>query len=243
MKISDLLFVPKCGICGERMETSGDGLCPVCRRALDHAQSSLYCADCGMEAKLCRCIPQLMLLSDCRSYRKVMFYDPGKNPNIVRRYLYALKRRHFLPQIKAAGRRLCEVAEELPQDALVTFAPRTHTAQRTYGYDQSKQIAKAFAKATGRRFLPLLRRRRFVYSGEQKKLGARARSANVKNAFSLVRKGKICGKTVILVDDVVTAGATMAACAALLYAAGACEVHCLSLAYTVKNKNKIQNDG
>ena len=49
------------------------------------------------------------------------------------------------------------------------------------------------------------------------------------------------GVRVILIDDVVTAGATMAACASALYAAGAAEVHSLSLAHTVKKKNKIQN--
>lgn len=240
-KILDLLFVPKCAACGERMDKSGDGVCAVCRRALENAQSNTYCEDCGMEARLCRCIPTLMLLADCRSYRKLLFYDPSKNPNIVRRYLYALKRRHFLPQVKAAGAQLAKLADELPEDTVVTFAPRTRAALKKYGYDQSRLIAKSLAKETDLTFLPLLRRRVLDFSGEQKKLNAKSRKENVKNAFVATHQKEIYGKTVLLIDDVVTAGATMAACAECLYTAGARAVHCISLAYTVKKKNKIPN--
>ena len=237
----DLLFVPKCVACGARMDKSGNGLCAACSRALENAKSDIYCTDCGMEAKLCRCMPMSMMLADCRSYRKLLFYDPSKEPNIVRRYLYALKRRHYLPQINAAGELLAENAEHLPVDAVVTFAPRTRAAVKKYGYDQSRLLAKAFAKASGRAFMPLLRRRLFDGAGEQKKLNAKARMENVIRTFVPINRNKICGKRVILIDDVVTAGATMAACASALYAAGAAEVHSLSLAHTVKKKNKIQN--
>jgi predicted amidophosphoribosyltransferase len=64
-------------------------------------------------------------------------------------------------------------------------------------------------------------------------LSAAARRRNVREAFAVRRKASVAGKTVTLVDDVVTTGATALACGRELVAAGAREVRLLSVARVV----------
>ena len=69
----------------------------------------------------------------------------------------------------------------------------------------------------------------------QTRLGARARRRNVRGAFRLRagREGEVAGRTVLLIDDVLTTGATASACARALKAAGADQIAVLTLARTM----------
>ncbi|HTY57426.1 MAG TPA: phosphoribosyltransferase family protein, partial [Bacteroidota bacterium] len=90
------------------------------------------------------------------------------------------------------------------------------------GFNQCAHIARGVASVTGRPVRSgLLRRSRFTPS--QTPLGVEERRENVRGAFALRRRARsaIEGKTILLVDDVVTTGATMRSCAGLLCASGA----------------------
>ena len=76
--------------------------------------------------------------------------------------------------------------------------------------------------------------KRTRYTTPQMRLPRAQRLKNVRNAFAVPDAATIAGKHVLLVDDVVTTGATVAACAATLKKAGAASVHVLALARTVK---------
>jgi ComF family protein len=76
--------------------------------------------------------------------------------------------------------------------------------------------------------------KRTRYTTPQMRLPRAQRLKNVRNAFAVPDAGLIADKHVLLVDDVVTTGATVAACAATLKKAGAASVHVLALARTVK---------
>ena len=108
------------------------------------------------------------------------------------------------------------------QGHVVTWVPgrRSDAVQR--GYDHAQLLAAKVGRRLGLRPARLLRRIRPV--GDQAALGARERFANLAGAFA----ARPCPEAVVLVDDVVTTGATAAACAAALRAAGATRVEVLA---------------
>jgi competence protein ComFC len=105
---------------------------------------------------------------------------------------------------------------------VVTWVPgrRREAAQR--GYDHAELLAVRVGRRLGLRPVGMLRRVRPV--GDQASLSARERFANLAGAFA----SRPCSGAVVLVDDVVTTGATAAACAAALRAAGATWVEVLA---------------
>lgn len=103
--------------------------------------------------------------------------------------------------------------------------------QRERGYNQSLYIARGISERTGIVVLPnLLRRTRHTRS--QTKLNADERRVNVAEAFAVNRRSRfpIGGSTLLLVDDIITTGATIVECAKALKAAGARRVFAASLA-------------
>ncbi len=100
--------------------------------------------------------------------------------------------------------------------------PLHHVRRRERGYNQSVLLCRGLASASG---VPacgsLLKRVRATPS--QTFLGSEERAANVEEAFALRRgsEGQIGGRSILVVDDVLTTGATMRACAEVLRRAGA----------------------
>ncbi|MBM3588613.1 MAG: ComF family protein [Alphaproteobacteria bacterium] len=96
-------------------------------------------------------------------------------------------------------------------------------------YDQATSLAQRLRRLSGRRVVPdLLRRSRATLPLGDK--GAAECAALVADAFSVARPARVAGKRVLLVDDVITSGATAEACARALLAAGAARVEVLAAA-------------
>ncbi len=93
------------------------------------------------------------------------------------------------------------------------------------GYNQSALVARAAARRLGLPYRPLLRRVRSTR--QQARLGAAARQRNVAGAFYAA---PLSGERVVLVDDVMTSGATVTECALALFAAGAGLVYVATVA-------------
>ena len=125
---------------------------------------------------------------------------------------------------------IARAAPELLADAeLVAPVPLHPTRLLRRRYNQAAEIARPLARAHGRIFLPdvLLRRRRTESQGA-KTGGARRR--NVAGAFAVAGPERVAGRRVLLVDDVMTTGATLEACARALKAAGARAVDAVTVA-------------
>ncbi len=240
-RLLDYPFVPKCGGCRVRMDKTDSGLCKRCRNIYEDARAE-YCDFCGMEVAICNCIPPNLLINGCYDYRKLVFYKPSDEETPMRKMIYGVKRGYNLALIKFFANEILDLnKEESLENIIVTYAPRTHKAVKEYGYDQARLLAKYYAKKGGYSFKRLISRKRFLKQSEQKLLNFKQRAKNVKGAFNICDEDAILGKTVVLIDDVVTSGATVGECVDLLYSAGAKNVICRSIAYTYR-KNKRKSD-
>jgi ComF family protein len=117
------------------------------------------------------------------------------------------------------------VGTQLPPVDVITAVPLHRAKERERGYNQAAMIANGFARRTGSAFVPeLLRRTR--HTSTQTKLSIEQRRVNMAGAFEIAERhaGLIEGTTVLVVDDVITTGATIAACAQVLRRAGAARV-------------------
>jgi ComF family protein len=100
---------------------------------------------------------------------------------------------------------------------------------RERGFNQSALLAQALAEGHGLRLVEGALTRR-EHTPPQTGLSAAQRRANVARAFVVRRRAPVTGRIVVLVDDVVTTGATARACARALVSAGAAEVRLLTAA-------------
>lgn len=111
----------------------------------------------------------------------------------------------------------------------IGFVPLYHARRRNRGFNQSALLAAALSRKSG---IPLLRRglRRIRHTASQTRLKADARRANMNNAFAPTACKWLENRRILLVDDVMTTGATVSACAAALKKGGASRVDVLTLA-------------
>lgn len=232
----DLLFPPQCCRC-ERWLLPRDArdaaLCGSCRAALPWIESGL-CIRCQrrgplQESCVCQdCYASRPLLESCTA---AVYYE-AEVLHWIRRFKYPE------PGLRGLDPRALGVAGFLAREAVrrapaprpdlvvaVPVHPRRH-AQR--GFNPAALVARDIAQAVGARLdLRMLRRTRDTPS--QTGLDRRERRHNVRGAFGA--SGPRCGRA-WLVDDVVTTGATLEACAAVLRGAGVREVAALCLART-----------
>jgi ComF family protein len=101
------------------------------------------------------------------------------------------------------------------------------------GFNQAALLARAVARPGERLAVDALRRG--TATASQAALGRRARAANVRDVFAVRRGAGVAGRSVLLVDDVVTTGATVRACSTVLLEAGAAVVAVWSLARTPRH--------
>lgn len=242
----NLIFPPKCINCGELLdieltERVSDPFCPKCRLHFERAKND-ECERCGLEMKFCRCMPQAMSKVQCTSLLKLMGYKNRDNSMPLRRFVYSMKRTSLkarnsfvaeqmrallIPEMRAYGL--------LPEDCVISYLPRSRKNKALYGLDQSLILAKSLSRITGIRLVPCFRRK--LFTTEQKNLNKYERILNMRSAYELRDLGdSIKDKTVILVDDVVTTGASMAACARLAYSANAYAVMGICVAKTEKSE-------
>ena len=112
---------------------------------------------------------------------------------------------------------------------LLVPVPLHHVRRRARGYNQSAVLAHELSRRMGRPSVPnLLRRIRPTTT--QTNLTAKQRLSNVVGAFQYRKEKQLAGRQVLLVDDVMTTGATVNACAKALKAGGAASVHVITAA-------------
>lgn len=235
--LENFLCVFKCPVCLEPVALGEEEgvLCPVCRAKFESEKREV-CVDCGLPAPLCRCPGEFMPKDDSGRLVKLSFYRAGSRSatdRLVVRLKHCLDRRAF---DFTAGQLTPGIISELemrgvaPADSVITYAPRSARSERRDGFDQGRELSLAISRATGIRHEELLFR--LKHSRMQKSLDSEQRHRNAAEAFRTGKGLSLAGHSVILVDDVVTTGSTMNACAALLKRAGAENIICVAIAKT-----------
>ena len=115
-------------------------------------------------------------------------------------------------------------------DALVPV-PLTRRRQWQRGYNQSMEICRGISQVTG---LPIYNKvlRRSRFNASQTTMSANQRRTNVEGAFELADAAAVSGRHVLLIDDVITTGATVIACGQALCEAKDLQLSVLSLGFT-----------
>ena len=222
--------VPECPSCGERLEVDDLALCRACND--EYLNFTMHdCSICGELLSNCTCVNRHLASHSVKGLFKVVRYRPGDEVLPSNRLIYSLKRAHRADVVSfIAG----EIEESLKNAAfdlsacIFTNVPRRREAYRQYGYDHAKLLSRELARRFGAEYRELLVSKS---KRAQKRLSSEERVRNAE--FEYKGKFDLGKKTVIIVDDLVTTGASMGAAAMLLKMSGAGKIYgaCFAIAY------------
>jgi len=228
--LADLLVPLTCHGCGTRVAAPG-GLCPSCWAGLELVAGPVcdvygtpMAHDAGPGAVSARAVEHPPGWNRARG--ATVFSDASQ------RLVHALKYRDRHEVAPAMARMMVHAGRELLTDAdMIAPVPLHRWRLWSRRYNQSALLAAEVAKLSGSRFVPDLAMR-VRRTRSQVGLGQSERNRNVRGAFSVTphHAGGIMGARVVLVDDVMTSGATASECARALRNAGAAEVDVLVFA-------------
>jgi ComF family protein len=217
----DLLFPRWCVGCGRE----GDFICSSCLKSLPRIVPPL-CPKCGLPQSIANLCPS------CLSWQAEIdgIRAPFRFEGVMRQAIHQLKYRNLRALAGLLASLLNEylLANPVPGEVLVPV-PLHPKRLRERGYNQSQLLAKELGRLSG---LPvvddcLTRQRHSLPQARTSSLAERR--GNVADAFAC-RHQRLESKSVIIIDDVATSGATLDACARALKAAGAASVWGLVLA-------------
>lgn len=201
--LPELLYPTRCAFCGAR-------------------ESSGVCTDCA--ARLPRLARTLRESPELGHYTAPVAYR-----DMAREAVHRLKFGRNPSAAAGLGRLLAECAAELPAFDAITWVPVSKQRRRKRGYDQAELLARAAGRLLGVKPCVLLVKMRDnpPQSGQDDE----KRRENVRGAYRALPAAE--GRRVLLIDDVITTGATLAECRRALLGAGAASVDCACFAAAV----------
>lgn len=205
----DLLYPPRCTFCQKLLQKDETNICNRCRRELPIIE---------------RPIKRGRFFSEC--YAVASYAD---------KVAESLKRYKFYGMQQYAGTygellAMCLLRENAVFD-IITWVPISKKRRRKRGFDQSFLLAEAVAKELNAPCIASLRKVR-DNRAQSSLRGVEVRQANVINSYSAVNAELFANRRVLLIDDIITTGATLSECSRVLLTAGAASVVCATLAAT-----------
>jgi len=204
-EVRDIIYPNNCAICGQFVEESKNCICKRCFSKIEPT----WLEDWIDKLRFSEGIDEVYSA----------WYATGAINDMIHNIKY-----HNQPKLgEELGRRL---AEEIPIDELekidiITAVPLNSVRNRERGYNQSEWICKGLAKAWDVPYqFNLLKR--VKHTTTQTDLTAKERKQNMQDAF--IMKEAIGSLSVAIIDDVITTGATLSACASVLKTNGAIKI-------------------
>lgn len=208
----DLLYPPKCVFCDSVLQPEETFFCCACGEKLPMAEDDRLVKT---GTYFDRCVAPLLYHDMVRdSFLDYKFHDKS-----WRGAVYAALLAPY-------------VQKEFPDAEIIAWVPLSRRSQKDRGYDQSELVAKELSKCLD---IPCEKLLQKVHDTQQQSRleNPEERRANVLGAYEVKQKAAVEGKTILLVDDVVTTGSTIEECSRVLLTAGAKAVHCAALAQAV----------
>lgn len=206
-RIFNLLFPPKCTLCRKLLTDSETDLCHNCRSELaEHPRTNI----------------KLPYIAD---WTALWYYE-----GTVRSSLLRFKFHNARSYAQVYGRHLAmRLLEEQTEYDILSWVPISRWRKWRRGYDQVALIAEAVGQELATPPVPVLKKVRNnpPQSGFS---NAARRRANVLGVYKAIDPEQTAGKRILLLDDIITTGATAGECARILLTAGAKEVRCAAVA-------------
>ncbi len=227
-----LLYPSQCGLCGKLLEKRGERV--ICRECLESVQPDprSYCLCCGRffemtgAPHLCSgCLKRRPPYSLHRSYGR---YD-GALKNIILLFKYGKREILGKDLAEHIARAPGPTAEVWAGVDLVIPVPLHSRRKKERGFNQSEVLAHRLSSKRGVKVAARILVK-IENTPPQTSLEAMARKTSVRGAYRVRNGDRLWGKTVLLVDDVLTTGATLGECSRTLLRAGASEVRALTVA-------------
>ena len=223
----ELLFPRRCPICDKPVDKMGRYVCKKCQDNIKYIETP-YCLKCGKSLKE----ENEECCEDCKNSAHI--FDRGRalyEYDSIKEAVYRFKYENRVEYADFFGKQLAnKLGEEIKSwkaDVIVPV-PLHKEREKKRGYNQATLIARALGRELG---IPV--EEELVYriksTVPQKELKGKERQNNLKNAFKIGRND-VKLKTIIVVDDVYTTGATMNEMAHCLKNVGIHRVYCISLA-------------
>ncbi len=226
-----MISVNKCLFCGGIVKKE-EVFCSKCGKAIQPLAKS-SCKICGHEQ--CRCALYPDWERDLDGLCSCYFYA-GEVRRVVSRFKFSGGRFLGRGMGKLMAQRLQEVFPDIPFDG-ICYIPTSPWHLFRRGYNQSAVLARVISRFTSVKvYDKILKKRPGVKV--QHTLSAKERIQNVKDAYYITDPKRIYGKTLLLVDDVSTTGATLRECAGELKAAGTKAVYAVCFALTPNRRER-----
>ena len=227
----DLLFPPLCIACRE--PSASAGFCAACWSVIQFLDGPV-CACCGipfdvpLEDTLCAaCLARPPAFDTARAILR--YDDQSRGPILALKHADRLDLvPGFALWLERAGRDLATTSD------LIVPVPLHRGRLWRRRYNQAAELARALARRTGLALETGILIRSRATPSQGMMASAKARRRNMLGAFKVPDRARVAGRNILLVDDVVTTGATAEAASRALKRAGAARVQVLALARVVR---------
>lgn len=222
----EIFFPKKCVGCGK----FGQLVCFSCAQKIEKLKT-LVCIECGKISRSGKYCPNCKKKAGASADGIIVAAKYNEGP--IKEMIHRLKYDGLLGLSDLIGEVLLEriVTISLPKNTIITPVPMHKSKEKRRGFNQAVLIARYLSERANIVYAELLVRTKQNHA--QVGFNRRKRLANVRNSFEIAENVGISGKNIILIDDVITTGATINECAKILKLAGANKVYALAVARNI----------